>query len=53
MRKHGNPTDLNIRVAAIFHVGPAGPLAIILDIAWFMMVNGQSLMLYSRLHLGE
>ncbi|KAH8159461.1 hypothetical protein CIB48_g8777 [Xylaria polymorpha] len=36
-----------------FNVGPAGPLAIILDIAWFMMVNGQSLMLYSRLHLAS
>ncbi|KAI0453144.1 hypothetical protein F5B21DRAFT_304233 [Xylaria acuta] len=34
-----------------FSVVPAGPVAIIMGISWWLMVDGQSLMLYSRLHL--
>ncbi|KAF2972107.1 hypothetical protein GQX73_g1365 [Xylaria multiplex] len=34
-----------------FDVAPAGPMGIVIDIGWWMMVTGQCLMLYSRLHL--
>ncbi|KAI0422317.1 hypothetical protein F5X98DRAFT_149004 [Xylaria grammica] len=34
-----------------FAVAPAGPMSVVIDIGWWMMVTGQSLVLYSRLHL--
>ncbi|TGJ84696.1 hypothetical protein E0Z10_g4084 [Xylaria hypoxylon] len=34
-----------------FALAPAGPMSIVIDIGWWMMVTGQSLMVYSRLHL--
>ncbi|KAI0472412.1 hypothetical protein F4859DRAFT_515258 [Xylaria cf. heliscus] len=33
------------------NIGPAGPFALIINFTWWVMVNSQSLMLYSRLHL--
>ncbi|KAI1311642.1 hypothetical protein F5Y03DRAFT_284954 [Xylaria venustula] len=34
-----------------FNIAPSGLMAMAIDIGWWMMVSGQSLMLYSRLHL--
>ncbi|KAI1173038.1 hypothetical protein F4777DRAFT_478322 [Nemania sp. FL0916] len=47
----GIPIHAIFSVLRYFEVAPSGPMAICINVGWWLMAMGQALMLYSRLHL--